>query len=70
MAKTFFVVCQFFAVCCLVANGKDLLCRPQEDGKELADDKIPDSSSDTDFWKVLYLQKSEWEHYNLSDKYM
>ena len=24
----------------------------------------------TDFWKGLYLQESEWEHYNLSDKYM
>ena len=24
----------------------------------------------TDFWKGLYLQESEWEHYSLSDKYM
>ena len=22
------------------------------------------------FWKDLYLQESEWEHYRLSDKYM
>ena len=23
-----------------------------------------------DFWKGLFLQESEWEHYNISDKYM
>ena len=23
----------------------------------------------TDFWRSLYLQGSEWEHYSLSDKY-
>ena len=45
MAKTFFVVCQLFAVCFLVADGKDHLCRLLADGKELADGKIPDSSS-------------------------
>ena len=24
----------------------------------------------TDFWRSLYLQESEWEHYSISDKYM
>ena len=47
MAKTLFAVCQFFAMCCLVADGKDLLCRPQADGKELADGKLANSSSAT-----------------------
>ena len=45
MAKTFFVICQFFVVCCLVDDGKDLLCCLQADRKELTDGKIPDSSS-------------------------
>ena len=40
MAKTFFVICQFIVVCCLVADGKDLLCPSQ-----LADSKIPNFSS-------------------------
>ena len=35
----------FFAVCFLVADGKELLCRQLADGKELADGKLADSSS-------------------------
>src|SRR3954466_4195562 len=38
--KSFFAVCQFFAVCFLVADGKELLCRQLADGKELADGKL------------------------------
>ena len=45
MAKSFFVVCPFFAVCFWVADGKELLCRQLADGKELADGKLADSSS-------------------------
>ena len=45
MAKSFFAVCHFFAVRFLVADGKELLCRPLADDKELADGKVPDSSS-------------------------
>ena len=46
MAKAFFAISQFFAVCFQVADGKELLCRPLADGKELADGKVADSSSD------------------------
>ena len=53
MAKTFFVVCQFFAVCSLTADGKDLL------GKELADGKIHDSSS------VGLCEQASWMHTHL-----
>ena len=45
MAKSFFAVCRFFAVCFWVADGKELLCRQLADGKELADGKLADSSS-------------------------
>ena len=47
MAKAFFAISQFFAVCFRVADGKELLCRLLADGKELADGKVADSSSDT-----------------------
>ena len=50
MAKTCFIVCHFFAVCFLVADGKELLCRQLADGKELADGKLADSSSDYGRW--------------------
>ena len=45
MAKSFFAVSLFFAVCLCVADGKELLCRQLADGKELADGKLADSSS-------------------------
>ena len=45
MAKAFFAISQFFAVCFRVADGKELLCRLLADGKELADGKVADSSS-------------------------
>ena len=35
MAKTFFAVCQLFAVRFLVADDKDLLCRLLADGEAL-----------------------------------
>ena len=46
MAKAFFAISQFFAVCFRVADGKELLCRLLADGKELADGKVADSSSE------------------------
>ena len=47
MAKTLFAINHIFAVRFLVADGKDLLCRQQADGKEVADGTEVDSSSDT-----------------------
>ena len=47
MAKSFFAVSLFFAVCLCVADGKELLCRQLADGKELADGKLAHSSSDS-----------------------
>ena len=49
MAKSFFAVSLFFAVCLCVADGKELLCRQLADGKELADGKLADSSSGLGF---------------------
>ena len=45
MANYVFAISQFFVVCFLVADGKELLCRQLADGKELADGKLADSSS-------------------------
>ena len=45
MAKAFFAISQFFAVCFRVADGKELLFRLLADGKELADGKVANSSS-------------------------
>ena len=47
MANLVFAISQFFAVRFLEADGKELLCRPLADGKELADGKVADSSSVT-----------------------
>ena len=46
MAKHYFAVCCHFAVCFLVTDGKDILCRLLADDKEVEDDKSFDSSSD------------------------
>ena len=45
MAKRFFAVRHFFAVCFTVADVKELLCRHLADGKDLADGKVADSTS-------------------------
>ena len=47
VATSLFSVCRFFAVCFSVADGKELLCRPLADGKDMADGKVADSSSAT-----------------------
>ena len=44
MANLVFAISPFFAVRFLEADGKELLCRPLADGKELADGKVADSS--------------------------
>ena len=46
MANPIFAVRCLFAVRFLVADGKAFLCRPLADGKESADGKSADSSSD------------------------
>ena len=46
MAKHFFAICQTFAIYFLVAYGKELLCHQPADGKDQADGKFSDSSSD------------------------
>ena len=47
MAKTLFAISWFFAVCFGNTDGKLPLCHQLADGKELADGKDPDSSSET-----------------------
>ena len=46
MANSIFAMCQFFAVCIVSTDGKEVLCRQPADGKELADGKFLDSSSE------------------------
>ena len=46
MEKTLFAISWLFAVCFGKADGKDSLCPLLTDGKEGADGKIPDSSSE------------------------
>ena len=58
MAKAFFAISQFFAVCFRVADGKELLCRLLADGKELADGKVADSSSESTSSFILVLGKA------------
>ena len=62
MAKSFFAVCHFFAVRFLVADGKELLCRQLAGGKELADGKLADSSSDNIHDHGLGVLKREGYH--------
>ena len=45
MANLVFAISQFFAIRCLEADGKELLCHPLADSKELADGKVADSGS-------------------------
>ena len=39
MKKTLYSICQFFFVYFMAADGKDSLCHPPADGKDLADGK-------------------------------
>ena len=51
--NTLFAICTFFVVGFLKVDGKEPLCRQLADGKEVADGKMPDSSSDTHHEKFL-----------------
>ena len=53
MAKAFFAISYFFAVCFTKADGKELLCHQPADGKESADGKSLDSSSEAESF-ILY----------------
>ena len=46
MANSIFAISQPFAVRLVPTDGKELLCHQLADGKELADGKLADSSSD------------------------
>lgn len=46
MANSIFAMCRFFAVCIVSTDDKEVLCRQPADGKELADGKFLDSSSE------------------------